>query len=321
MTLILSFLLVCNTAVYGDVQTGKNPSFQWITSIASENDLIIEKSFFRNLADIIFGSEVKKLYRPVSVLGTNSRQIWITDQASGKIVTVDRSQGIFEFISEPALPLNSLVGLCKTDDGNLFFTDSESNTIFRITKDEISPFISADSIDLNRPTGIAYNKTKHNIWVVETGQHRISVFDLDGNRLKTIGKRGVDIGEFNYPTFIWIDDEGLIYIVDAMNFRIQILDQNTSSFFAFGEAGDASGYFAHPKGIATDKDGNIYVADALFNTIQVFDKKGRYLGRIGSKGTKDGEFLMPTNIFIDNRNFLYVADSNNGRIQVFKIVI
>ena len=67
--------------------------------------------------------------------------------------------------------------------------------------------------------------------------------------------------EFNFPTFIWIDNKGIVYLVDTMNYRIQILDKTGNFIFSFGSIGDATGYFARPKGIATDSHGNIYVAD------------------------------------------------------------
>jgi len=84
----------------------------------------------------------------------------------------------------------------------------------------------------------------------ETGAHRISVLNRKGEIIKRTGSRGNGPGEFNFPTFIWIDKLGNAYVVDSMNFRIQIFNKNGEFVSAFGEIGDATGYFARPKGIA-----------------------------------------------------------------------
>ncbi len=70
-----------------------------------------------------------------------------------------------------------------------------------------------DSLD--QPTGIAWSESTQEIWVVETHAHRVAILNSEGELIRRLGRRGSGPGEFNYPTFIWIDSFGNIYIVDS----------------------------------------------------------------------------------------------------------
>ncbi|MEZ4999560.1 MAG: 6-bladed beta-propeller [Bacteroidales bacterium] len=250
----------------------------------------------------------------------DSSLIWVADQGYGEVVETgvrDKSPGRFFSNREGRLP--SIASICSMGNDTILFTDSSIGCIYLKVKSSAYSELN-DKLALNRPTGIAVSPVTGEIVVTETGSHRIVFLDRNGNLIRTIGNRGTSPGEFNYPTHIWIDEEGKIYIVDALNFRVQVFDYSGNFLMAFGEQGDATGYFARPKGIATDSRGNIYIADALFHTIQVFDNQGRFLHYFGEQGNSDEKFWMPSGISIDKNDFLYIADSYNSRLKVYKIV-
>jgi DNA-binding beta-propeller fold protein YncE len=259
------------------------------------------------------------LTRPVSIVAFSPEKFWLLDQGLNTIMQVDEKVGdIPHFISKAPAEFISLVSLCKTPADGLLFTDSGSKKIYRILPEKKKLLTLNDFPDFNQPTGIAYSQITGEIWVVETNSHRIITMNASGEILRRIGSRGTGKGEFNYPTHLWIDKNGLAYVVDAMNFRIQVLDSAGTVVSIFGKQGDASGYFARPKGIATDSHGNIYVVDALFHVVQVFDLDGSFLFSFGAQGSGEGEFWMPSGIFIDDDDYIYVADSYNSRIQIFQ---
>ena len=62
-----------------------------------------------------------------------------------------------------------------------------------------------------------------NIYVVDTYNNRIQIFDSSANFLRTIGKSGSGPLGFNKPEDIYIDEKNnKIYIADTRNMRIQI---------------------------------------------------------------------------------------------------
>lgn len=278
-----------------------------------------KKSFGDRISEVVFGKKPMELIKPFSVLAEDPGHYQIIDQGSGRIV--GNAEGKMLEIKEmkkASQPFPSLVGIAGLPGEEILFTDSRLNQVYKITDGNLS--LLSDALSLDQPTGIAFCENTGEIWVVETGAHKITVLDREGTILKTVGKRGSSEGFFNYPTFIWIDPLGKVYIVDSMNFRIQVFDQQGNFLFAFGESGDATGYMARPKGVASDSRGNIYVADALFHVVQIFDSSGNFLYSFGNQGQEAGEFWMPAGIYIDTQDFIYVADSYNARIQVFELV-
>jgi len=272
------------------------------------------------LSNLIFGKKPSALVAPISVLANSPDTLWILDQGNGSINNGINGVGeITQFKNNKNIIFPSLVASCFFANNDILFTDSQLNKIFKFNPINKTVELLNDTLTLNKPTGIAYSSVNKEIWVVETNLHRLVVLNEKGELIKQIGKRGNAPGEFNYPTFIWIDNLGIVYVIDTLNSRVQMFNQKGELIDFFGKAGDALGSFVRPKGIATDSFGHIYVVDGLFNNVQVFDKIGKLLSAFGSKGSGKEEFLMPVGIYIDSNNYIYLADSHNFRIQIFKL--
>ena len=276
--------------------------------------------FSERLKNLVFGNE-QLLIKPISVVVDKTGSLIVTDQGLNTIIKLTNQNSRKQHrIKKGQQSFSSLVGICMFNEKGILFSDSYLNKVFFLSEKEQQSEVLNKSVELLQPTGIVYSTITKEIWVVETAGHRISILNEQGELIRTLGRRGNNPGEFNYPTFIWIDKFGIIYVVDSLNFRVQIFDKTGEVIGVFGEPGDGSGNFARPKGIAVDSHGNIYVADALFHTIQIFDKSGNYLYNFGSHGRNKGQFWMPTGIFIDENDNIYVADSYNARIQKFRLV-
>ncbi len=304
-----------------NINSSNDTIIQWIRQFPPVKENKAKLLFFKKITELITGkNDQLTLVKPMSVLASNPDTFVVFDQEKGQPFYVKNQQ--LEFIKcckKKNLFFPSLVNSSYLTNREMLFTDSRLNKIFYILADQKEVRILNDSLELNQPTGIAYSLIKNEIWVVETGAHRISVLNKKGELIKRIGKRGTGEGEFNYPTSIWIDNDGLAYVIDAMNYRVQIFNKEGEFILSFGKQGDASGYFARPKGIATDSYRNIYITDALFHTVQIFDKEGRFLYHFGEQGREPGQFWMPSGIYIDKSDFIYVSDTYNSRVQIFKI--
>lgn len=295
---------------------------EWLTQWPSPESKNQKDKAKQKLKEFFFGKKDRELNRPVSVLAANQNSFWILDQENGAIFLVNNKAGkIPHFIERGNNVFPSLVSICSFHTNEFLVTDSYLNKIFLINPEKKKCTILNDSLKLNKPTGIAFSPVNNEIWVIETGAHRIVVLNDKGEIIKEIGHRGVGKVEFNFPTHICIDKKGNVYVVDAMNFRIQVFNKEGELISVFGSNGDATGFFASPKGIATDSYGHIYVADALFHAVQVFDINGNFLYTFGSQGQSEGQFWMPSGIYIDDSDKIYVADSYNSRIQMFQLIV
>ncbi len=277
-----------------------------------------KKSGAARLGRLVLGARDKTIVKPVGCITDNEGALWILSQGNGSLVYREKGDSRSE---ERLMNRNdiypSLISLCRLPGKGILFTDSFLNGVYLYSEKNrsISKFIQSTSLD--QPTGIAWSPRTNETWVCETGSHRISVFNSEGELLSSFGERGSGPGEFNFPTHICIDPAGTAYIVDAMNFRVQIFDYSGTYVNSFGQQGDVSGTIARPKGIAVDSEGNIYVVDALFSTVQIFSSKGDFLYYFGKQGTEQGAFWMPTGIYIDKEDIIYVSDSYNNRVQLF----
>ena len=132
------------------------------------------------------------------------------------------------------------------------------------------------------------------------------------------GTKGLEDGQFNNPSGIAVDKNGLIYVACRTNHRVQIFTPEGVFIRRFGQRGSFDGNFNSPYGIAVDNDGYIYVADTNNHRIQKFSNIGTHLMTIGgTSGNGEGQFYYPYGVTIDRSNKIYVADSGNHRIQVF----
>ncbi|MBI5663132.1 MAG: SBBP repeat-containing protein [Ignavibacterium album] len=294
----------------------KNPRIEWLDEISLKSINTSNGGFFESLSNFIFGQEDLTIMRPFNLLMDSNGTIFFIDQAIKKIIKYSFDENEIETLLSDKVEFKSPVGLCLTST-DLVITDSERDIVYKYNFD--SEDISILTSYLQQPTGIIYLEHIQEFWVCETKQHRIVRLDKEGNIIGLIGQRGVELGQFNFPTFIWTDKNGRIYVNDSMNFRIQVFSEQGYPIKQFGKSGDGSGDLARPKGIATDSYGNIYVVDALFNNVQVFDQSGKLLSTFGVQGTDKGEFWLPIGIFINDENKIFISDSFNSRIQIFQL--
>jgi tripartite motif-containing protein 71 len=139
----------------------------------------------------------------------------------------------------------------------------------------------------------------------------------------SIGREGVDDGEFSSPTGIAIDKDGNIYVADTDNHSIQKFDKSGKFLARWG--GDPSsqeGSFYYPRGLAVGPNDVLYIADSGNNRMQKFDLDGNVMqawGKFGFawRGADLGRFDVPWGLATDTEGNLYVSDTSNARIQKF----
>lgn len=126
----------------------------------------------------------------------------------------------------------------------------------------------SDQGQLNFPTNLSIRDGK--LYVTDTGNFRIQLFDLDGKYLKHFGRVGDALGQFARPKGVDVDSEGHIYVTDAAFDNVQIFNEAGQLLLFVGSKGRDPGFFWLPSGLHIDLRDRIYVADQYNNRIQVF---------------------------------------------------
>jgi len=173
----------------------------------------------------------------------------------------------------------------------------------------------AEPGELNEPSGICVSAAGE-IYIADTFNHRIQVFNAAGQPLCTWGEAGSAPGQFIAPRAVAVSLNGEVFVADTGNDRIQVFDKLGTPLRQWGSFGSHVGEFKEPSGIAVDRD-KVYVVDQANERLQIFDLDGKPMFELGSYGDRPGEFNQPSDVAVDGDENFYVADSYNDRIQMF----
>ena len=163
----------------------------------------------------------------------------------------------------------------------------------------------------NFPWGVAVN-AKDEIAVTDTNNHRVQIFNSDGNYLTSFGRKGNNAGDFNEPCGIAFHNNGNIFVAERFNHKIQIFSGEGKYVGSFGGKGSLDSQLTYPCGLSVDSDGNIIVADTNNKLIKIFSPDGKFLMKIGGQGS----FTFPIHCLQCDR-YLIVSDHHEHCIKVF----
>jgi DNA-binding beta-propeller fold protein YncE len=268
-----------------------------------------------------------QLIRTYGVAFDSKGNIYAADQGAGAIFVFNPETKAVEMIRnghEAHFAL--IVGIAIDDNDRIFVSDDKLHHIAIINAKHQQEGNFGSEV-LVRPGGIAIDTTNRLLYVVDTGNDVVQVFDADTFKLlRHIGTPSTrhlatEPGLFSLPTNVAVDGEGAVYVTDTLNNRVEIFDADGTFISTFGKSGDGAGYFARPKGIAVDADGHIWVIDAMQQNAQVFNKEGRLLIYFGGFGAYPGQFQDPYGIAIDRKsNRVITSEQYQGRVQMFRYV-
>src|ERR1700752_1989207 len=121
--------------------------------------------------------------------------------------------------------------------------------------------------DFSKPTGVAVD-AEGNLYVADTMNNRIEIFDADGKFVSTFGKAGDGPGYFARPKGIAIDSDGHIWVADGQQDRVQVFNQQAQLLITFGGHGLLPGQFQGLVGIAIDKNSRVFTSEIYPGRVQ-----------------------------------------------------
>jgi DNA-binding beta-propeller fold protein YncE len=266
------------------------------------------------------GPSGDRLVKPYGVAAAADGRVFVTDTVARRVFVFDPQARTVSFVGESgAGKIAKPVGVAVDSAGTVFVADATLNRVFGYAPDGRLVVAIGREGELENPSGLAIDRDRHLLYVADAKKHQILCYSsADGSLVRTIGKRGIEKGEFNFPTNLFVDRQGRLYVADTLNFRVQVFDSSGTPLKAIGEQGNGPGRLNRAKGVGVDSEGHIYVADSSFNNFQIFDENGAILLFVGTSGFGPGEFLLPAGLFVDERDRIYVADQGNARVQVFE---
>jgi DNA-binding beta-propeller fold protein YncE len=117
--------------------------------------------------------------------------------------------------------------------------------------------------EFNRPTYVTI--WQNEVYVADTFNARVQVLDLvSGEPLRTIGSRGLFVGDLVRPKGVAVDSEGNVYVVESYYDHLLVYDRQGQLLLGIGGSGYGTGKFYLPAGLWVDDKNRVYLAD-MFN--------------------------------------------------------
>jgi DNA-binding beta-propeller fold protein YncE len=159
--------------------------------------------------------------------------------------------------------------------------------------------------DFARPAGVAVDHDG-NLYVADTLNNRIEIFDGDGKFIKTFGKAGDGPGYFARPKGVAIDSDDHIWVTDGMQDRVQVFNQDAQLLITFGGHGLLPGMFQGLTGITIDKQNRVFTSEIFPGRLQQFryvtdaeaerirkEKEATREKKVGGAGNNSREEIIP----------------------------
>jgi len=244
-------------------------------------------SDFAHMAVFVFDFEQRsfrkigageKLARPVGIALDADENVYVVEQATKGISVFDRTGKKVRFITDAAIERPTGIAIDR-NRGRIYLADtahtkSAAHTvkIFNASGARIGTLGSGKGSNPGQflfPTYLAVDGAG-NLYVTDTLNSRVQMFDPDGNYVKTFGARGNAWGMFDKPKGVALDGFGNVYIVDSGWSNVQIFNPAGQVLLFFGGRGPLPGMLRNPTALAIDPQNRIYVADYLNHRIGVY---------------------------------------------------
>ena len=158
-------------------------------------------------------------------------KVYVADAGAGRIVVFTTEGKYLKSIGRPGReeglldgPLDVVVG----KDGTVYVSDGLNMTVNAYDQNGKLKWsygkVPAGIRDTGRPIGLAAGLALDNegrLYLVDSFDFNIKVFNLKGKKIAQVGHRGVNPGEFNFSRGLAVDKQGNLYIADWGNDRVQ----------------------------------------------------------------------------------------------------
>ncbi len=160
------------------------------------------------------------------------------------------------------------------------------------------------------PQGLALDG-QGNIYVADTGNARVQMFDPQGQFLAAIADE-----RFIGPRYVAVDETGRIYVTDISE-MVHVLNARGEPLQSFGSEGSLPSQFFGIADLAITAAGELYVVDGGNGRVQQFSLLSGFLLSFGSEGSQAELLDRPEGIALDTDGNVYVVDAGNRRIQQY----
>jgi DNA-binding beta-propeller fold protein YncE len=181
-------------------------------------------------------------------------------------------------------------GVAVGPDGLIYVCDTWAHRILVLDQKGTVVREWGSFVNLNKATDPAANPGEffgpraiaflnNEAYVVDTGNNRVQVFDLNGTFKRAFGGFGTENGKLSEPVGIAAGPDGRIYIADSANARISVFTP-AGAIAAEWPVDAWSGRIYYEPYLAFGGDGNLYATSSETSSVEVYSLNGQHIDSI-----------------------------------------
>jgi phage tail-like protein len=228
-------------------------------------------------------------------------------------------------------------GIAVAQDGAIYFSDPLGQRVLRVDPCDgaigVVPCMGGEGSrprQFNLPRGLLIPKYRDSLFVADSANHRIQVFDLTSSQLVDIrgdspaapAQPSDQPGRFNAPLTLAGDQRGNLYVVDYNNKRVQKFNRTGELEPSFWETIDDCCVLKQPVDItvhSSAEETRVYVVDAVLHCVFIFDEEGNLIRTPeNNDGVFGAEVLSKPLGITASKDAVYVGDNERHAILKFK---
>ncbi len=227
--------------------------------------------------DLIKNSVQAHFVRIIGLAMDDNDRLFVSDPGLRHVLIFNKQHAAEDLISEGMVEPGALA--IDTQNRFLYVADVELDQILVYDADTLKLIRKMGTTghkhelttpgDFSRPAGVAVD-AEGNLYVADTWNDRIEIFDADGNFISTFGKPGDGPGYFARPKGVALDGDGHVWVADGMQDRVQVFTKEGQLLISYGGHGLQPGQFQGLVSIAIDKKNRVFTTEIFPGRAQEF---------------------------------------------------
>src|SRR5579863_2796853 len=183
-------------------------------------------------------------------------RVFVTDGKMRRVLVFDKKNAVVDQIKDGLI---DPVGIAiDTQNRQLYVVDTQADQVVMYDADTLKEKrrigTGGKKHDLNTPgdfslpTFVAVDKDG-NVYVTDTMNYRVEIFDADGNFITQFGKHCDGPGCFAHPKGVAVDTDGHIWVADPMLDLLQAFNRDGELLGIVGGHGELLGQFSSIDGV------------------------------------------------------------------------
>ncbi len=222
-------------------------------------------------------AELKNIVKPLGVAVDQLGRIYVGSDGSDSVEVYDASGMKIANIGKGLFKMPNDLAIDR--DGKLYVADSKSDIVWVFDPNDGVSEIGKGNLNFPVALEIVYHTDTNSeevgeLFVVDQGNYNAKVFDLQGNYLRSFGRKvgfmGWRGGRFVKMQSLAVSPSGIMHVADCnLNF-IQMFDPNTGSYIDYyGDGSDGAGVLNLPLDLVIDGFGRVIVANHGKNRVEI----------------------------------------------------